>query len=266
MNTTGSSTDISSALPSHSLETRPYALRFVWGTVACAFAVLLLSAAGIRGAEIKQMTDIGSVSGYTRSENGITLQCAGNSQVRISVLAPDLIRVRASFGKSIPSQDHSWAIARIVWEPVQWTVTENPEQILIATSEVVVVVRRSPLLIEFQDAISHRVINSDELPMRFDPVGTGIAATKKLGADEHFYGLGEKAAPLNKRRQKFTMWNTDNAFYVEGTDPIYQSIPFYIGLEAGRLTEFFSTIAIGLTLILARIPSFMLLSRQTAGR
>ena len=37
--------------------------------------------------------------------------------------------------------------------------------------------------------------------MMFDPkAGTFVAAAKKLGFDEHFYGLGEKAARLDKRR------------------------------------------------------------------
>jgi len=54
-----------------------------------------------------------------------------------------------------------------------------------------------------------------------------------LGFDEHFYGLGEKAAHLDKRRGQFSMWNSDTPGYQEGTDPIYQSIPFYIGWQHG---------------------------------
>src|SRR5262245_23732716 len=70
--------------------------------------------------------------------------------------------------------------------------------------------------------------------MMFDPKTTRIAAAKKLGFDEHFYGLGEKAARLDKRRGHFTMWNSDTPGYSEGTDPIYQTIPFYIGWQNGE--------------------------------
>jgi alpha-glucosidase len=52
--------------------------------------------------------------------------------------------------------------------------------------------------------------------------------------EEHFYGLGEKASRLDKRRGHFTMWNADTPGYNEGTDPIYQSIPFYMGWQAGE--------------------------------
>ncbi len=60
-----------------------------------------------------------------------------------------------------------------------------------------------------------------------------VAASKKLGFDEHFYGLGEKAARLDKRRGSFVNWNSDTPGYTEGKDPIYQTIPFYIGLQRG---------------------------------
>ena len=107
------------------------------------------------------------------------------------------------------------------------------------------VVRRSPLLIEFRDAKTQKVINADERPMMFDAkgalagmmfdpkAGTFVSAAKKLGFDEHFYGLGEKAARLDKRRSFFTNWNSDTPGYTEGKDPIYQTIPFYIGLQRG---------------------------------
>jgi alpha-glucosidase len=95
-------------------------------------------------------------------------------------------------------------------------------------------VHRSPLQIEFRDAKTHRTINADQQPMRFDPQSGLIAAAKKLGFDEHFYGLGEKATRLDKRRGEFTMWNSDTFGYQEGTDPLYQSIPFYIGWQHGE--------------------------------
>jgi alpha-glucosidase len=68
----------------------------------------------------------------------------------------------------------------------------------------------------------------------FDPEsGPFVAAAKKLGFDEHFYGLGEKAARLDKRRSSFVNWNADTPGYTEGRDPIYQTIPFYTALENG---------------------------------
>ena len=70
--------------------------------------------------------------------------------------------------------------------------------------------------------------------MMFDPeAGRFVAVSKKFGFDEHFYGLGEKAARLDKRRSSFVNWNSDTPGYIEGKDPIYQTMPFYLGLEKG---------------------------------
>jgi alpha-glucosidase len=159
--------------------------------------------------------------------------------VRILILAPDLVRVRASFRKALPERDHSWAIAKASWDDVRWSIKEAADHVLITTDEIETIVRRSPLLIEFRDAKTHEAINADARPMMYNPKGENIAAAKKLGHDERFYGLGEKAARLDKRRGQFTMWNSDTPAYGEGKDPIYQSIPFYIGLEKGRAYAIF---------------------------
>ena len=196
--------------------------------------------------DITTLEQIGPVVSLQRSANGVTLNCQDNSQVQLSILAPDLIRVRASFTKSIPAHDHSWAIAKENWTTPRWNLNETPDLISITTDDLEVTVRHSPLLIEFRDARTHQLINADERPMSydansrlasmmFDPAaGMFVAASKKLGFDEHFYGLGEKATRLDKRRSSFVNWNSDTPGYTEGKDPIYQTIPFYIGLQRGN--------------------------------
>lgn len=195
--------------------------------------------------DLDKLEKIGPVTGFSRTENGITLNCRDNSQVQLTVLAPDLIRVRAAFSKSIPSTDHSWAIAKTDWPAPLWRLHDTGGSLIIATGELEVVVNRSPLLIEFRDAKTHQVINADErpmmydakgvlAPMMFDPsAGRFVIAAKKLGFDEHFYGLGEKAAHLDKRRGFFVNWNSDTPGYTWGRDPIYQTVPFYLGLQNG---------------------------------
>src|SRR5882672_1582810 len=195
--------------------------------------------------DISTLEKIGPVVSITRNEQGLVLNCRDKSQVALAVLAPDLIRVRASFTKPISARDHSWAIAKENWPAPPWSLNETAESITVATAELEVVIHRSPLLIDFRDARTHALINSDERPMSYDAKGllTGmmfdpkagifVAASKKLGFDEHFYGLGEKAAHLDKRRSFFVNWNSDTPGYTEGKDPIYQTIPFYIGLQHG---------------------------------
>ena len=207
--------------------------------------VILASSAAAFAQDITTLEKIGPVVSVQRTANAVTLHCQDNSQVQLTMLAPDLIRVRAAFTKPIPQKDHSWAIAKEIWETPRWRLNETSDLITITTDELKVVINRSPLLIEFRDARTHQVINADERPMSYDPkgnlagimfdpkAGTFVAAAKKLGFDEHFYGLGEKASRLDKRRSSFINWNSDTPGYIEGKDPIYQTIPFYIGLQRG---------------------------------
>jgi alpha-glucosidase len=176
---------------------------------------------------------IGDVARVVRAADGVIIDCADGSQVRLSVLAADLVRVRATFGRPLPARDHSWAIEKTAWEPARFTVREDAAEIVVATDELEVAVRRAPLLVAFRDARTHRPVDGDVRPMSAAAKTGVVTAYKRFGFDEHFYGLGEKAAPLDKRRGGFTMWNTDVGFS-DGTDPIYQSVPFYIGWEAGQ--------------------------------
>src|SRR6185369_14051054 len=199
----------------------------------------LLLTPTISAQDITTLEKIGPVVSFTKSDKSVTLTCEDNSQVQLTILAPDLVRVRASFTKPIPTHDHSWAIAKTDWSTPRWSLNESPTEITITTDELEVTILRSPLLITFRDARTHQLLNADERPMSydanarlanmlFDPkAGTFVAASKKLGFDEHFYGLGEKAAPLDKRRSSFVNWNSDTPGYTEGKDPIYQTIPFY---------------------------------------
>jgi alpha-glucosidase len=181
---------------------------------------------------------IGDVSRVARAGGSLLIDCTDRSQVQLSPLAPDLIRVRASFGRPLPAPNHSWAIEKTDWVAPRWTVRESPAEIVVVTDEIEVAVRRAPLLIEFRDVKTHRPANRDARPMSFAAKTGVVADYKRLGFDEHFYGLGEKAAPLDKRRGGYTMWNTDTS-YQEGTDPLYQSVPFYLGWEAGQVYGIF---------------------------
>lgn len=205
----------------------------------------LLLATSVCAQDITTLEKIGDVVSLIKTDKSVTFTCRDNSQVQLTILAPDLVRVRASFTKPIPTKDHSWAVAKDDWSTLRWAVTESQTAIIITTDELEVTIQRSPLLISFRDARTHQLLNADERPMSydanarlaplmFDPkAGPFVAASKKLGFDEHFYGLGEKASRLDKRRSSFINWNSDTPGYIEGRDPIYQTIPFYIGLQRG---------------------------------
>lgn len=204
----------------------------------CLVLILLMTFASSFGPayslDLSNMQSIGSVTNVSKANDGITIKCDDNSQVVLKVLAPDLVRVRAGFKHEVPSKDHSWAIARTKWDSVPIKVEESDDAVTLTTSELRVVVNRKPMRIAFYDVKTGMLINSDSQPMKFNAANGSVAAVKALGFEEHFYGLGEKAARLDKRREAFQMWSMDMPGYTQGTDPIYQSIPFYIGHVMNR--------------------------------
>ncbi|HSP77530.1 MAG TPA: TIM-barrel domain-containing protein [Myxococcaceae bacterium] len=56
---------------------------------------------------------------------------------------------------------------------------------------------------------------------------------------EAYLGFGEKVGTLEKRGMHFVFWNTDVMPHHPDTDPLYQSIPFSIGLREGIAWGFF---------------------------
>lgn len=204
---------------------------------------LLLAALLAVSAQAIEVDGLEPIGPYRSHQNGL-IECQDGSRVKVQFLARDLVRVRIAFRQPLESLDASWAVARTDWAPVALTEKDGPENLTLASDELKVVIHKNPLLVEFQDKNGH-TLDKDCLPVMGDPKNTQKArlfdpdagrmtvVTKSLGVDEHFYALGEKAHRLDRRRGQFTMWNSDTPKYVEGKDPIYQSIPFYIGLEEG---------------------------------
>lgn len=205
----------------------------------CSLLVMVLFASNLaaHAVDLANMQTIGSVVGVNKVEDGIVIDCEDKSQIKLQALAPDLVRVRVAFQKSIPERDHSWAIERTKWDRVTTQVSESKDSVILETSELKVVVERQPLRISFYDRKTGNLINRDGQSMKFDPKSGAVAAVKTLGFEEHFYGLGEKAGHLDKRHDYVQMWSTDHYGYNWGSDPIYQSVPFYIGLLMDDKTD-----------------------------
>ena len=97
---------------------------------------------------------------------------------------------------------------------------QNSEAGLVAaTSSVRVRVQKKPLRISFLDS-SDRVISEDDdrRPMQIE--SSGFRVFKKMPADEHYYGLGDKAVSFDRRGGSFANWNVDAYDWQESTDGV----------------------------------------------
>ena len=147
--------------------------------------------------------------------------------MRVTALADDILRVRAVMATDLP-EDASWAVPEEMrGRSVNVNVKNDDDVVSFQTASLSVRVERSPLRLIVSDLAGH-VISADAPTRAVTATGNGFTLRKVLPRTEHFFGLGDKTGPLDRRGQAFTLWNTDAYHFQESTDPIYKSIPFFI--------------------------------------
>ncbi|MBC7227570.1 MAG: glycoside hydrolase family 31 protein [Thermoflexales bacterium] len=73
------------------------------------------------------------------------------------------------------------------------------------------------------------VIAEEAAPVSWTADGRAVLRWR-IPPDAHFYGLGERAAPLDLRGGVYVNWNTDPRTYGPGDDPLYLCVPFLLVL------------------------------------
>ncbi len=192
------------------------------------FGLPNVTLAGYRG--------LGAVRDVQWQDNRLTLDCGG-PRVQISVLAPDLVRVRLTPAGEFPP-DFSHAVAVREWPATSCQLALDAEKIVLRTSELEVRIARDPCRISFFDTGGTPVcLEEQTMGMTWD--GPRVQCFKEMPPDEFYYGLGEKTGRLNKRGRSWVMWNTDHPGYNSVADPLYQSHPFFIALRVGNAYAIF---------------------------
>jgi alpha-glucosidase len=163
--------------------------------------------------------------------NGIEIR-SGTAIVQITALRDDVLRVRIGASGQLP-EDASWAVlpaARNTEVPV--SPQNSATAVGFKTAKLQVAVRKDPLELTVTDLEGH-VIAEDLPGSPIEFHGAAFRVFRKSPADEHYFGLGDKPGPLDRRNESFVDWNTDAFGWQESTDPIYKSIPFFIAYRKG---------------------------------
>jgi alpha-glucosidase len=181
---------------------------------------------------------VSGVTSMTTIEHGVRL-ITKNAVCELTVYAPTIIRVRMAQTQDFMTDSRIGSPFSVVAEPLatRYTIKEQADHILLETDSLDVVIRRTPLRISFQTK-SGRIINEDDASFGVSWIGNEVTNYKRIFPDERFLGLGEKAGGLDKRGSAYTNWNTDNPAYPTwgvGSDPLYTTIPFYIGVHSSSL-------------------------------
>ncbi|MFB4167751.1 glycoside hydrolase family 31 protein [Virgibacillus sp. JSM 102003] len=175
--------------------------------------------------------DIGSMKSYERLDTGYFFQCE-NGQVAIQFFTNTIIRVVMNQINE-PKLDGSYAV---IVSPENVDVIDNnsDEQVILKTDKLKIIIRKFPFRMSILDHEGNAFLEEGERGMAYRENGE-VIAFKEMSEDDHFYGFGEKSGHLDKRGETYEMWNTDvYAPHNPETDPLYESIPYFMALRNGR--------------------------------
>jgi alpha-glucosidase len=164
--------------------------------------------------------------------NGIEVR-SGQAVMRILALRDDVIRIRISRDGSLP-EDASWAtLSSARQNQVEVTAESDAGTVGFQTKLVRVRVDKENLRLSVSD-LNGNILQEDAAGWPLEFHDKEFQIYKHMPADEHYFGLGDKVGPLDRRGLSFTLWNIDAYNFQESTDPIYKSIPFFLSVRAGR--------------------------------
>lgn len=173
---------------------------------------------------------LGKVDSIQKRSDGVELS-SGKAKVRVTFVREGIVRVRVAPNGSFPP-DQSWAIIEPP-QPPAVSVNDSSNELTVSAGDVVVTVHKGSLLVDFSDARGNAVVADEpSFPMAWD--GERIKTCKKMPLLENYYGLGDKPGPLSRRNRSFMMWNTDFFGWQESDQPLYKTIPFFLGLKEGK--------------------------------
>lgn len=166
---------------------------------------------------------------FSSLPNGIEIS-DGSAREVITALRDDVLRVRIVRQGAMP-EDASWAVlAQARSSSIAVTPDVDAEHYGFRTHSLMVEIDKKSLCLTVRDR-NGKILQRDVRPVQFD--GASFRVFKAMPLDEHYFGLGDKTGPLDRREQAFSLWNTDAYRFQESTDPLYKSIPFFLIYKAG---------------------------------
>lgn len=163
---------------------------------------------------------------YFTTQNGVILE--------LTVMRDSAIRFRYAT-EHVFEPDFSYAISDDVSLGYnELDVKEELPEYVITTGKIKIYVKKSNLKIQITD-LEDNIINEDEKGFHweesYDYGGNIVKMSKVTQSAESYYGMGDKASHTNLKGKRVNNWNTDSYAYGKDQEPLYKSIPFYVGLN-----------------------------------
>ncbi|MEI7772260.1 MAG: glycoside hydrolase family 31 protein [Chloroflexales bacterium] len=195
-------------------------------------------------------TRLERVTGVARIARGILAE-VDHELLRVEVIRDDIVRIKISRGGRF-DEDPTFAVcADLTSLTSAFSVEEDAQAVRVRTPQMAVTIARSPFRIDAHRAdgsvIVETELDRDGNPWSYASLNDAFIVRRRCRQEDAFFGLGEKAGPLNRKGRSFTLWNTDvlsptaSGEFTAGRakddpradqtstefDPYYISIPFF---------------------------------------
>jgi len=176
----------------------------------------------------------GAVIGYTKHVDTYTFSAENHVVLKVQVLRDSMIRFRYDIDGNF-EKDFSYAINKNHTNGYnELSFSEETENYILTTSKLVIKIAKADMRVGIYELLGNTILE-DELGFHWEENmefgGEYVKMSKFSPEGENFYGLGDKPSHSNLKGKRFENWNTDEYAFGKDRDPIYKTVPFYIGLH-----------------------------------
>jgi alpha-glucosidase len=182
------------------------------------------------------------------SPRSVAVNCESGVVLHVTAVAPHTLRLRYQGSQPDPRPDRSYAVVAKADESTHFAAVSTDNGARFCTELLVVDVEASACRLVARDVFGSLLLEDDpsggyaEGPdPQVGPDSWNVRVSRVIAQNEHFYGFGERNGALDKRGAAMTFWNSDVPGYGPQADPLYQSVPFFVGLRGfkayGLLTD-----------------------------
>ena len=171
-------------------------------------------------------TGLGAIESITEITNGLIATCNQGS-LRVIIYSHAVIRIQVSDSDTF--DELSYAVVASP-DTVDYEFSESTDQLLFNTNLMQLIVDKKTSELSFFHK-NGQLLNQDCPGLGTSLMGDSKTVYKSMQKEERFIGLGEKTGNLDRRGSGYVNRNTDSFAYGTESDPLYCSIPFYIGLH-----------------------------------
>lgn len=175
---------------------------------------------------------------YKKDVDTLYFTTKNNVALQVTVQRDSVLRFRYAT-ESVFEKDFSYAISKKASKGFNTLEIEELEtEFIINTSKIKCHISKEDMRKTIYDKKDNTLIYEEELGFHWEESyeygGNIVKMSTKSQEGEAYYGLGDKPVENNLKGKRFQNWVTDSYSYKKETDPLYKSIPFYVGLHHGK--------------------------------